>query len=327
MQYSTSTNGKGATMDQIKFHYEQTDIPNVVIQYDKERAKHIHDKTLESDPNADIPLYNAARISSDAREFISTLAKANPQWTFIGVLSYTAYYPTETPADIESFIVEHKNEQLGNLRIYKTWHNRKQVVKYGVSNQRIAIKRERGSEMVTKDMVRAIRTVQKQFSSKTANEHLGEATEKLVSSMNREVRNHNRLFDVAFSKYIGALQTHILLNLDKFNDIVAPHLQDKSLITELPKLYDRFELAENIAVSSNNNYGTVVVINGGEYMVAFKHDSVVMGFTTDTLPPSVKQHIGMLKLIQDGEFLRDVGYRHDENTYYVVDVKPDEFTK
>lgn len=310
------------SIDQTKFHYEQTNIPNVLIKYNKERAKIIYDQAKVDDPNANVSLYGQTRIASDIVKLIETLAKDKPQWTFVGVVPPSAYHDMIRGdiVSIESFSVLYKDEQLGHIRIRDHWTRREKIRKYEIGNQRIASKRERGSAVVTKDMVRAIRVVNKLFGSKTVSERLDEIESNIVHHMSAQQRNHTRTFENEMNQYVDALQSHILLNLDKYNDIALPHLKDKSIVETLPKVYDHFEIAQNICMDHPLKTSGYVFLDGNEYHIKVEKTAEIKTYTTDTIPPMLKQDIGMLKLIGDGEFLRDVGYRRDENKFYLLNV-------
>ena len=310
-------------MDQIKFHYEKTAIPNVLIQYNKERAKYVYDREIAHDPSANVSLYPKAVIKDKAYEFVSELAKDNPQWTFLGIPNHHQY---GAKADVEipivSFRVEQNGEQLGAIRVDDMYRNGERTLMYQIENDRINAKRVRGSAVVTKHMKRAIRVIKKEFGTKTVDEHISQSVSNIKESIARQLRGHDRVFANTFSKYMGALQTHVILNLDKFNPIViANGSVDPSVVAELPLNYERFEIAENIQIKQNRGDGAYVTILESEnkYLIAKASDNSISTFTTDTVPPTIKQAIGMLKLIEDGEFLRDVGYRQDRKTFYVAE--------
>ena len=44
-----------------------------------------------------------------------------------------------------------------------------------------------------------------------------------------------------------------------------------------------------------------------------------LNLKSDVLPPGIKQKVGMLKLVENKSFVRDIGYRMDSNTFFVLE--------
>jgi hypothetical protein len=66
-----------------------------------------------------------------------------------------------------------------------------------------------------------------------------------------------------------------------------------------------------------------VLIEDDKYIVRRAH-SPIHAMTSDQLSESMRRAIGMLKLVEDGQFVRDMGFRARQNLYLIVDTLTEE---
>jgi hypothetical protein len=121
-----------------------------------------------------------------------------------------------------------------------------------------------------------------------------------------------RAFDNRVTRILRGLESYLLDNWETVSVIAAKNCPKE--VSELPLAREEKYIAENVKAAFDNSGGTLVSLNGSEYVTA--HGT----YTTDTLPVHIKQGLGMLKLVDAGQCIRDVGFRVDADTFFVIGV-------
>jgi hypothetical protein len=65
------------------------------------------------------------------------------------------------------------------------------------------------------------------------------------------------------------------------------------------------------------NKKLTVVISGDKYVLQRAGTSFFTK-TSEQLPVEIRSAVGMLKLVEDGQFVKDVGYRHKSDAFLVI---------
>jgi len=126
--------------------------------------------------------------------------------------------------------------------------------------------------------------------------------------------------------FVKHLTTHIMDNFDKYRDIaVSSGFSYRSnaegdLLNTLPSLHSDYTLVDSIAPQ---HYGAVA--EDGFYL--YTSDGVCLATNlagkkvgahyANTLPEKLAAKVGMLKLANDKTFVRDVGYRQQQDFFYI----------
>ena len=242
--------------------------------------------------------------------YLIALATKKPNWKFVGVQGwhrntlegggiYEAY----------KFNVWEGKSKLG--KIY-TDRGRTKKTTYYAENSRITQKRDRGSAMFTTNISKAVKNVCKEFYPVTTNERMSAAISKAQGVMQDIYGDKIRAFDNRVTRILRGLESYVLDNWETMSVIAAKECPKQ--VSELPLAREEKFIAETINDAFVNSRGTLVALHGSEYVTA--HGT----YTTDTLPVHIKQGVGMLKLVEAGQCVRDVGVKVDADTFFVIGV-------
>jgi hypothetical protein len=126
--------------------------------------------------------------------------------------------------------------------------------------------------------------------------------------------------------FVKHLTTHIMDNFDKYRDIAVssgfsyqPNAEG-GLLNTLPSLHSDCTLVDSIApqhsqVPENGFYFYI----SDEMCLATNHSGKKIGaHYANTLPEKLAAKVGMLKLANDKTFVRNVGYRQQQDFFYIA---------
>lgn len=242
--------------------------------------------------------------------YLIALATKKPNWKFVGVQGW--HIPHDEGGktyEAYKFNVWEGKSKLG--KIY-TDRGRTRKTTYYAENSRITQKRDRGSAMFTTSVSKAVKNVCKEFYPVTTNERMSAAKSKSQGMMQDIVGDKIRAFDNRVTRILRGLESYVLDNWETMSVIAAKNCPKE--VSELPLAREERFIAESVKAAFDNSGGTLVALHGSEYVTA--HGT----YTTDTLPVHIKQGVGMLKLVDAGQCVRDVGFRVDADTFFVIGV-------
>jgi hypothetical protein len=121
---------------------------------------------------------------------------------------------------------------------------------------------------------------------------------------------------------LGKLGVAVICDPDAHRDMLISAGVTKDEFDLLSSTCTAAADAESLKLVKDNNKGSVVLIIGQDYIVT---NAVITAGTventkvcsTDTLPPAFKRKLGMLKLLEVGCYIADVGVRAAEHTFFV----------
>jgi hypothetical protein len=242
--------------------------------------------------------------------YLIALATKKPNWRFVGVQGW--HIPHDEVGktyEAYKFNVWEGKSKLG--KIY-TDRGRARKTTYYAENNRITQKRDRGSAMFTTSITKAVKNVCKEFYPATTTEIMASAISKAQGVMQDIYGDKIRAFDNRVTRILRGLEPYLLDNWETMSVIAAKECPKE--VSELPLAMEEKYIAETIKDAFNNSRGTIVALHGSEYVTA--HGT----YTTDTLPVHIKQGVGMLKLVEAGQCIRDVGVKVDADTFFVIGV-------
>jgi hypothetical protein len=207
------------------------------------------------------------------------------------------------------FNIYEDDEFLGKVTI--THKGRSYKIK--VSNDRINAARERGTGYFTEDPVKAQLRIRKTFFKANQDERVEKAAEVAESLLRKE--HQSKSWDYRHAK--DAL-------LDKAGDFAAKNMEAylQAYPNLLPKKdkYDdtraNYGVVKKIKEAFDNGKSVVVAFDGTHYIVKSKEG--VKTLSDETLPYEVRRKVGLLKLVQDGQMISDVGCRVDGATFVLL---------
>lgn len=280
-------------LNDIDFDYPDLGLPNLVWAKNKTTT---YTK----------PVQIAAVLAPLAYE----AAKKFPKWKFVGQLTWSF----DDRVEVSKLAVYENREKLGTISVTTTRNG----VKFILDCERIRDKRKRGSTAETKDVKKALKIMAKSFGGKTTIEKTEEAYVKLSGGVGNGFAVRAGVYDSGMSLLIKHLPKYIFDNFELVSAAAIAAGANANTINILPELRDSYKTTRNIKAALDNNNGALVVLDGGNYLVRDGAETVPLVLTSDTVPSDLKGKIGMLKLIEDNHFLKDVGYKLDANTFYII---------
>jgi len=284
-------------LNDIDFDYPDLGLPNLVWAKEKTRT---YNKRMQ--------------ISAKLAPLAFEAAKKFPRWKFVGSDNWE--YPDYL--DITRFTVYENREKIGNISTTQT----RQGTKYVIGNERIKKTRKRGNYAETGDLKKALKLMAKSFGGKTNAEKLDAADGRLSGYLHGG--NTARV-----SAYCGAMQhvyrhldDYILANLEEVSAAAIAAGAKPSAINNIPQMKEDYDTTKQIAEAYSTHKGSLVLLNGRDYLVREGEDESPLILSSEQLPSDLKGKIGLLKLLEDNHFMKDVGYRLDATTFFIVRGEP-----
>ena len=242
--------------------------------------------------------------------YLIALATKKPNWKFIGVQGWHR----DTIEGTRIYEAYKFNVWEGKAKLGKIYTDRGRARKttYYAENNRIIQKRDRGSAMFTTNVSKAVKNVCKEFYPATTTEIMASARSKSQGVMQDIYGDKVRGVDNRMQRILKGLESYVIGNWETMSVIAAKNCPKD--VSELPLALEEKYIAVDVKDAFDNSRGTLVSLHGSEYVTA--HGT----YTTDTLPVHIKQGVGMLKLVDAGQCIRDVGFRVDADTFFVIGV-------
>ena len=239
---------------------------------------------------------------------VSRLATLNPRWIFIVTGRHFAGNGAHKAAEFE---VRVDNEVIGELGLASS-NNRGTLIT--VSNDRIGAKRQRGNAYRTDDPDKAILKAKKTFGRMNTNERIDKAkglAGKVLNqaSWNKEhqLRAQTHFINTAMHNWVRNEGEHLFLEFVKSQMPVAEakkvleaHEAERVLAMEMRSIAEVQQLY-------GKDESLLVVKDGGKYLARIGEKLDI--YEDATLPTDIRMKLGMLKLVEDGQFITEVGCR------------------
>jgi hypothetical protein len=248
--------------------------------------------------------------TEDMTPYLIALATKKPNWRFIGVQGWHR----DTIEGNRIYEAYKFNVWEGKSKLGKIYTDRGRARKttYYAENNRITQKRDRGSAMFTTNVSKAVKNVCKEFYPATTTEIMASARSKSQGVMQDIYGDKVRGVDNRMQRILKGLESYVIDNWETMSVIAAKNCPKE--VSELPLALEEKYIAVDVKAAFDSSGGTLVALHGSEYVTA--HGT----YTTDTLPVHIKQGVGMLKLIEAGQCIRDVGFKVDADTFFVIGV-------
>jgi hypothetical protein len=237
---------------------------------------------------------------------ISRLASLNPLWTFV-INSSTHSMGSSRVAS--GFMVKLDGEELGSIGLSYMGQRGKVIA---ICNDRIGKGRQRSDSYRTVDADKAILMAKKMFGKMNPSERISkakDAAERVVSRAhwNKERERTQHQANVKNEMLVWAETKGHAMFLEYLKAEAIPSLRHK-VTTSMEKvelLDTEMKTIEKVQEDFSNNKTALIVKDLGKYLVKIG-DNVEL-YDDNTLPLDMRMKMGMLKLVEDEQYLTDVG--------------------
>lgn len=238
---------------------------------------------------------------------ISRLATLNPLWMF----EAQSRYNVQDGFLVSDFVVKLDGEYLGNIGT--SYMGQKGTV-IAISNDRIGKNRQRSSSYRTSDADKAVLMAKKMFGKMNPAERLQkakEAAERVVSRASwAKERERTQYQSILKNEMLAWVENKGYQLFREFIDKEALLSTKKQVLQAEEKvqvLDTEMKTIERVQEDFGINKTALVVKDAGKYLVRIG-DNVEL-YDDNSLPLDIRMKMGMLKLVQDEEYLTDVGCR------------------
>lgn len=243
---------------------------------------------------------------------IETLAVKHPEWKFVGTdYRTTIVEGTSTIAYLfRRFEVHAGRELLGYLWHDYSYGRRKDM--YVIKNHRTEEALIRANAIKTSDVKKAVKLVEKMFYTLTSKELVEQkikeaykAVDELISTKRTNARYAERAVHGHVMKYIRAHLDAVMLNISDTSD--------RAKLQEYFTYKDEAKILHSVIDVLQSFKGHRLIQRGSVYYSAVNEG--VKEWTNDDLTEPMKHKLGILKLVEDGQAVEGVGFRHSNDTF------------
>lgn len=242
-------------------------------------------------------------------DVLEALHKKRLNWEFIG----TKYYSSRN--ECIEFRVYQDNEYLGVFG-YDPWNSGGRP--YSMDCRLLSHNRQRGSETVTGDPKKAVKTILDNFIPRTTTQLVADAREAVHDKLTEEHATNNHKHRIAWGSVSKQLEEYIVDNWELFSKYTQKH-GDKAFAEELTT--SRRKRAE-VYDLMHNAKGYDIILRGPDYIVSplspASDTQKYSIFSEQDLPNYLKVPMTFLKLRDPNTVVPGVGYRNSDTEFYVI---------
>jgi hypothetical protein len=248
---------------------------------------------------------------------VSRLASLNPLWTF--VINNSGMHMGSARV-ASGFTVKLDGEELGTIGLSYMGQRGKVIA---ICNDRIGKGRQRSDSYRTVDADKAVLMAKKMFGKMNPNERISkakDAAERVVSraSWNKERERTQHQANVKNEMLAWAETKGLATFMEFIKKEAIPSLKHK-VTTSMEKvvlLDTEMKTIEKVQEDFSNNKTALVVKDLGKYLV--KIGDKVDLYDDNMLPLDMRMKMGMLKLVEDEQYLTDVGCKVSSEIFVLL---------
>lgn len=243
---------------------------------------------------------------------IYEVAVKNPSWTFE---EHRLGSGPDNIAHVRAFVVrDSKNNTLGVIEINRNAGARTSSPwVFEISNRRIAQSRQRGNSIITGNPKTALKAIGKYFCAPTINERAAIATSTAEMRVRAAVVEARAERDQARKQIAPAVSAFLEANWAQVLDSMED--SDRAIAETLPGLKGNYRGMEKLLNEIHAKQHLTVLIEGDTYIT---HDGgTTQTYLSDEVPTPIKVSVGLLKLMDDGKPVVDVGIKIADNMFVI----------
>lgn len=243
-------------------------------------------------------------------DLMDALAAKRPSWTYVAYGYGTQVYGGSYRVD-RIHICEN-GQTLGTVE--REWFNRGDC--YAIDNHRLRGKRGRGRATHTKDLKKAVKHILDNFYSLTPAELVSAARSTAASKLSDIVGRADRKYAEHAVKLREDMVAFAFEHWDEFckQRIEMSKVPYRDGLPEAKQKRDEAMVFQN---SWQDRTGIMVVTTDRTYYLTSPGLEERQDLAPDEVPAHVRSAIGMLKLIEVGQYIPDIGIRAADNTFFI----------
>ena len=271
------------------------------------RTPKIEADLIKSNKSRDASKQITLGIRHGMLQLLEELAAKRPLWRFEA--SHYIY-----SGFIVEFVVSEGTEELGKLAhtIDYIGGRSQRADVYKIYNHRINEKLTQRDHKTTSSMDKAVRTVFKEFGTRNLTEiikHAREAITKTVKDLH--VDAHRKMNEAQWNIRSTLMDTllarpDMFMQFDWYDKLGAPCVEYGRAAAMMDDTKIGVEKLEG---------GKLVIQRGDTYIVVDNVNNV--SYTHQTLPYDIRSKLGMLKLIEPNNFVGGVGFKANQECFYI----------
>ena len=254
--------------------------------------------------------------------FIIKAAQIYPSWKFD--IKKLGNYTVDNVAHSFAIVIHAINERgnvAGRIELGSYHYHDSDVEFY---NERISRAAERGNYKRTRKQDVALKLIKKWFTEPPVTERIEVAEDFIQQALSVQVHSTKSQLRQMEHNILGLMRDYVMDNIDRLwglTNAFQSHIKANPSFTleHFKELRDDFSIVKSVTEQKC----LTVLIEDDKYIVRRAH-SPIHAMTSDQLSESMRRAIGMLKLVEDGQFVRDMGFRARQNLYLIVDTLTEE---
>jgi hypothetical protein len=276
--------------------YREINLPNVV---------------MDNPPRTD-DVMTVAGTYPFMHPFIEALAVKHPEWKFVGTdYRTTMLEGTSTIATVyRRFSVHAGKELLGHLWQDYSYGRRKDM--YVIKNHRTEEALIRASAIKTSDVGKAVKLVEKMFYALTSKELVEQRLKEVYKTVEDLTSNKMRQAGYAEREVRGHIMDYVRAHLDAVM-LNIPDSASRARLQEYFTFNDEAKILHGVIDVLQSYKGHKIIQRGSVYHSADRDG--VKELTNEDLTEPMKHKLGILKLVEDGQAVEGVGFRHSDDTF------------
>jgi len=246
-------------------------------------------------------------------QVIPVVARMFPAWEFMVTQVHTEGMNEKRKVYPTWVAVSEKGVDRGRIQIRHPWRSYGEDLMF--ENPRIHNAMQRvGHKITTKPKV-AVQIVKQYFTDPPITETIAMVSKEVRSHANRQRSTFKSSRDLEYMRLLELVRPYI----DEHLVEIAKQMPEVNANFNVPEYLEYVEdtkISESVADVPANSALTVMIRD--DKYVLHRSNMPIFALTSEYLPEQVRRAIGLLKLVDDGQFVRDMGYRHKADQFLVV---------
>jgi len=246
-------------------------------------------------------------------QVIPVVARMFPAWEFMVTQVHTEGLGAQRKVFPTWIKVSEKGVERGRIQLRHPWRSYGEDLMF--ENPRIHNAMQRvGHKVTTKPKV-AVQIVKQFFTDPPITETIASVSRQVRSHANMQRTTFKSLTDLEYLRLSEMVRTYVDENIVEIAKQVA-EVNANFDVQSYVDLIEDAKISASVADAPANSALTVMIRD--DKYVLHRSNMPIYALTSEYLPEQVRMAIGLLKLVDDGQFVRDVGYRYKADQFLVI---------